>query len=203
MRGLKPAEWGASIADVTNAADNPLFHEVELYWEKPTPWEKGQRLPTFNTDRPFLYILMRDHPRSLTKDRIEYIGLTTSPRTRFGNHSKAKEIVRKSGKVLFSYAEIEFITGRDKLRRQTQALNELEHLLIWAVPPTYLENIKKWHTLPGMGQNGGEAWHVKNKGYRFRGQMPREIIYPWMLVRPGRDRFTRQTHEREDGSRDA
>jgi hypothetical protein len=45
--------------------------------------------------------------------------------------------------------------------------------------------------MPGFGTQGGSAWHILNTGYRFRGQMPREIIYPWMLVKPGRNRSAR------------
>jgi hypothetical protein len=67
-------------------------------------------------------------------------------------------------------------------------LEELEHLLIWAVPGEYLENDRKQFTLPGMGAHRGHAWHVRNTGYRFSGQMPHEIVYPWMMIRAGRDR---------------
>ena len=28
----------------------------------------------------------------------------------------------------------------------------------------------------------------KNKGYRFSGRMPREIVYPWIMLKWGRDR---------------
>ena len=51
------------------------------------------------------------------------------------------------------------------------ALEEIEHLLIWAVDE-HLENERKMFTLPGMGSNGGEAWHIRNTGYRFSGRMP-------------------------------
>ena len=50
-----------------------------------------------------------------------------------------------------------------------------------------LENISKQTTIPGFGRNRGGAWHIVNRGHRFRGRMPREIIFPWMIVKPGRD----------------
>ena len=145
------------------------------------------RVPEFGTDEPFLYALIRNHGNSRTKDHIEYIGLTKSPLRRFGNHKKAKAIVNKSGDVGFSYAVIDFIKGKNKIDRISRALEEIEHLLIWAVGDE-LENQQKMVTLPGMGINRGNAWQILNKGYRFSGRMPMEIVFPWMLVRPGRDR---------------
>jgi hypothetical protein len=46
-----------------------------------------------------------------------------------------------------------------------------------------------------MGANGGDAWHVINTGYQFSGQMPKEIVYPWMLVKPGRNRIRKKPKE--------
>ena len=70
-------------------------------------------------------------------------------------------------------------------------MEEIEHLLIWALDPA--NNTNKNYTLPGMGQRRGNAWHIKNSGYRFAGQMPREIVFPWMLVKVGRDRSKKAT----------
>lgn len=187
---MKAADWAAEPGHVQNSAGFPLYHRVELVWTKPVQWLKSQRVPDFSTSEPFLYVLVRDHGRAHTRDHIEYVGLTTSPGTRFGNHKKAREIVRRRGTVLFSYAPITFIRGRDRVKRVKRALEEIEHLLIWAIPE-HLENDKKQYTLPGMGKNGGEAWHILNKGYRFRGRMPLEIVYPWMLLKSGRNRTAR------------
>jgi len=77
--------------------------------------------------------------------------------------------------------------GRNKAGRTQKTLEELEHLLIWALPFD-LVNEKKQFTLPGLGKNGGTAWHIHNKGYRFNGRMPKEIVYPWMMIEHGRDR---------------
>lgn len=184
---LKPATWAENVAEVQNAAGNPLFKQVELKWSKPTLWSREMARPKFDTDEPFLYALIRNHGNAQTKDRIVYIGLTTAPAARFGNHQTAREIVARKGQVGFSYAPIDFVSGKNKIDRVSFDLEQLEHLLIWAVD-THLENEKKMFTLPGMGANGGDAWHITNTGYRFSGQMPTEIIYPWMLVKPGRDR---------------
>jgi hypothetical protein len=186
--GLKPAYWADNVAHVQNAAGNPLFKQVELDWSKPTLWTNDMRLPECDCSDPFLYALVRNHENSKTTDHIVYIGLTTAPASRFGNHPTAKKIVARKGKVGFSYAPINFITGKNKIERLSYALEQLEHLLIWAVDE-HLENEKKMFTLPGMGANGGEAWHITNTGYRFSGRMPREIVYPWMLVKNGRKSY--------------
>ncbi|MFN3837512.1 MAG: hypothetical protein ACK4MI_07335 [Brevundimonas sp.] len=182
----KPVDWADDVADICNASDYPLFKRVDLHWEKPTEWKKGQSKPTFDTDEPFLYALIRNHWKSTTRDHIEYVGLTKSPRTRFGNHKTAREIVSERGSVMFTYAKLDAIKGRNRLDRVHTALEEIEHLLIWAIG-SGLRNEKKQFTLPGMGSNGGNAWHIVNSGYHFAGRMPKEIIYPWMLVRHGRD----------------
>lgn len=186
IRRLRPADWADDIAEIQNAAGNQLFKSVVLNWSRPSTWTKDMRVPSFDTEEPFLYALVRNHGNSKTKDHIEYIGLTKSPSTRFGNHKTAKAIVNRRGAVGFSYAEIDFIQGRNKVERISRALEEIEHLLIWAIPDE-LENQRKMFTLPGMGKNRGNAWQIHNKGYRFSGRMPMEIVFPWMLIRPGRD----------------
>lgn len=154
------------------------------------PLAQGSIRPQFEGNDPFLYILLRDHGNARTRDQIVYVGLTRSPGTRFGNHQRAKAIVARRGTVRFTYAPIDF-RGRNRVERVSRALEELEHLLIWAVPGRHLENEKKQFTLPGLGSRGGSAWRVYNKGYRFSGQVPIEIVYPWMLIKPGRDRSTK------------
>ncbi len=187
LQGFRGIDWGDAPADVCNRAGAGLYHPVELNWRPPRRWAKGQNQPAFDTDQPFLYILLRDHGNARTKDQIVYVGLTKSPLTRFGNHKTAKAIVAKRGTVRFTYAVVD-MKGRNRIERIGRAVEELEHLLIWAVPGDHLENERKMYSLPGMGSLGGNAWHVENTGYRFSGQMPREIVFPWMMVRPGRDR---------------
>ena len=185
--GLKPAYWADEPSGICNAAGFPLYQEVELKWSKPVRWPKQDRTPFFDTDEPFLYALIRNHGNSHDKNRIEYIGLTTKPKSRFGNHETALEIKNKRGTMDFSYAPINFISGKKSIDRIKKAMEEIEHLLIWAVPE-HLLNERKYFTLPGMGKHGGQAWHIRNTGDRFSGRMPREIVFPWMLVMNGRDR---------------
>lgn len=181
----KLIEWGEP-SELQNAKGYPLFKEVELEWSRPTLWTIDQSVPDFDTNDPFLYILLRNHGNLSEKNKIEYVGLTVSPRTRFGNHPKARGIRDKRGETLFSYAPI-IMKGKNNKGRTKQTLEEIEHLLIWALPFD-LANEKKQFTLPGLGSKGGNAWHIFNSGFRFSGRMPREIIYPWMLVEHGRDR---------------
>ena len=188
MRPYKIADWGVSaVNEVQNQSEAPLFKTATLNWSRPTRWSKEERLPSFDEDGPFVYALVRNHHRSASKDHIEYIGLTTSPASRFGNHRTAKSIVNRRGEVGFSFAPVA-MTGRNREARTKKALEEIEHLLIWAVWHD-LHNERKTATLPGMGtKQPGSAWHITNTGYRFAGRMPREIVYPWMLIKPGRDR---------------
>jgi hypothetical protein len=184
--GLRPADLGGAPGDVANSAGASLFKSVELNWSKPILWTKGRASPT---DRPdaCLYIIMHDHGNAHYKARIRYVGLSKNPAKRFLNHPKAHEIVSLSGQASISFAFIDFIRGKNKIERQSFAMEEIGHLLIWTLWPTLL-NERKMYTLPGMGPNGGNAWQIKNDGYRFHGQMPRQIVYPWLLVQAGRDR---------------
>ena len=190
ISAARPADWADEPGHIQNSVGNPMFNRIELTWTEPTQWRREERAPDFDKAEPFLYALIRDHGNAADRDRIEYIGLTTNPKARFGNHTRARKIVDKPGTVHFSYAPIDWIRGRNRVKRIKYALEQIEHLLIWAVSDN-LWNDKKQFTLPGMGVNGGSAWHILNKGYRFRGRMPREIIYPWMLIVPGRDRTAR------------
>jgi hypothetical protein len=117
MNRYKLAGWGENVSDIQNAGGNPLYKTVELKWSSPTIWRKQDRCPSFDTSEPFLYTLIRNHGSSMTKDHIVYVGLTTSPNTRFGNHKKARAIVKMRGEVKFSFAPIDFIRGRNRIDR--------------------------------------------------------------------------------------
>jgi hypothetical protein len=187
MQEYKVVDWGVGISGIQNARGNPLFKTAELKWSKPVVWRKGDQRPTIDTTEPIVYALVRNHGKSKEKDHIEYIGLTIKPQSRFRNHPTAREIVDKSGEVKFTYAPIDFVRGRNRIENTKRALQEIEHLLIWTVWQQ-LYNEKKQFTLPGMGKNGGNAWWIVNTGFRFSGRMPREIVYPWLLMKPGRNR---------------
>lgn len=184
---LKAIDWGYDVESIQNSSGYPLFKRVELNWTRPVLWPKEQSKPDFDGEDPFLYALIKNHGNSKTRDRIVYVGLTKSPKTRFGNHKTAKAIVSQNGTVKFSYAKIDFIKGRDRIARIGLAMEEIEHLLIWAMGDD-LQNERKQYTLPGLGTNGGNAWHIQNTGYRFSGRLPVDIVYPWMAIRPGRNK---------------
>ncbi len=190
-RHFHPAEWVADIHEIQNAQGNALFKNATLSWLEPTIIERDVILPDHHQGGEYLYAIVRNHHRSLRRDTIEYIGLTTNPATRFYNHAKLEEIRSIRGTVSISFAPIDFIHGRNRIRNIGRALEEIEHILIWALSPAY--NDRKFFSLPGMGKNRANAWHVINDGYRFAGRMPREIVFPWMLIKPGRDRSLRAT----------
>ena len=175
MREYNAADVGLAPGDISN------FRRVELNWSEPLEWHKDALNPCAY-DGPCLYILQREHGRARERMRIVYVGLTKNPQRRFQNHPKAKEILERRGKTFFSYAPIN-LTGRNKDARTARALEEIEHLLIWALWPG-LENERKMFVAPGMGLNRGSGWQIVNTGHSFLGQMPAEIIYPWLIIKP-------------------
>ena len=189
MKGYRPADWGESPSTVLNAAGKGLYKPVELNWSSPQLLPKNGAVPRFPSNDPILYLLIRDHGKQMRTDNIRYVGLTTQPRTRFDEHGTIRRLCALRGSVHFSSAVVN-IKGRNRELRTQKALEEIEHILIWALwaYDHRLDNDKKQNTLPGLGQNGGSAWQIKNVGHRFSGRMPLEIIYPWMLLKVGRDR---------------
>jgi hypothetical protein len=182
---FKCADWG-DIDEIENAQGNPIFKEVAIHWSKPKIWHAGETAPIAEDEASnCLYCLVRDHHRASSKTRIVYVGITKDGKRRFVNHHVAKELTKKRGQTSLSIGTVDF--GSYWRSQGTRlALEQLEHLLIWALWPEL--NDRKSYTLPGMGKNPTKPWHIRNLGYRFSGVMPRELVYPWMLVKPGRDR---------------
>lgn len=192
--GYKPADFGASVGDIENRSGKALFKRATLVWSKPQLLDKDKCRPFFEDDRPLLYAIIRNHHKMARRNVIAYVGLSTNPTARFQNHPTAQMLAEKRGETSLSYAFLD--TGRSSSRIETVrgALEQIEHILIWVLWSQHdLHNDRKLFTLPGMGMQGGGAWKVVNEGYRFSGTMPREIVYPWMLLRLGRDRSTKQT----------
>ena len=106
---------------------------------------------------------------------------------RFDNHPTADLLRKRKRRTFLSIGDIDFGKLKNASAHTRQITEELEHILIWALWEN-LVNVNKQVCIPGFGTNGGGAWHIVNEGHRFRGRMPREIIYPWMLIKPGRDR---------------
>jgi len=193
MRLYRAADWGPAPESVTNWDRKQLFKRVDLKWTTPVSINKTGEIPLFSKNVPILYVLVRDHGKFRRTNNILYVGLSKSPRTRFYGHGAVKALAKMAGVLTFSYAVLS-IKGRNREVRETKSLNEIEHIFIWALWAFDhdLHNVKKQNTLPGLGKSGGSAWHICNTGERFGGRMPREIVYPWMLVRLGRDRSERQ-----------
>jgi hypothetical protein len=96
-KGLKVADWGAEVDNISDTAGKPIFKKIDLCWCKPREWRKGEPAPVDKVDTPFLYALIRNHGNSKQRDTIEYIGLTRNAKGRFGNHATAKRIVEMNG----------------------------------------------------------------------------------------------------------
>lgn len=183
---LKAALWADDPQALCNAAGHPLYKFGQLDWTKPAEWRTGEPVPVGQMKGATLYIISREHGRATRRHMIEYVGLASDVRTRFYNHPTAAALRDKPGQTYLSFASVDFVRGRDRIASQKRAMEEIEHLLIWALNPPY--NDRKNYTLPGMGKNGANAWHIENVGFRFAGQMPKEIIFPWMLIRSGSNR---------------
>jgi hypothetical protein len=177
------ADFGGEVASVVNARDNPLYKEMLLNWSAPILWVKGSRSPEKKIEEPCVYALVRHHGLMQGGPRIEYVGLTRQPKGRFANHQTGRKIVARNGEVHLTYAPVP-IKGRNRIENQKRALEEIEHLLIWAVWEDWMWNERKLFTLPGMGTKRGNAWHITNEGFPYAGLMPSEIAYPWMITRP-------------------
>jgi hypothetical protein len=121
------------------------------------------------------------------RETIAYIGITDRLERRFRNHPTAEQLISRKRRTFLSIGHIDFGRFTKPSARTKQMTEELEHILLWALWPD-LENINKLGCLPGWGENGTQPWHIKNTGHRFSGRMPREIVFPWLLIRPGRDR---------------
>ncbi len=190
-RHFKIADLGGEISDVQNSAGRSLYKTATIEWNKPRIWKSGEGAPTELAEfaAGYVYALTRDHHRQKHKDIISYIGLTRNLSHRFYNHSKANELLSKRGDVYLCIGQVTF----ERYHHRTgtaPAIEQIEHLLIWAISPEL--NERKMFTMPGMGANAGRPWHIINQGYRFSGLMPREIVFPWMLVKPGRDRSAKK-----------
>ena len=192
MKGYKPADWGTSPSLIENTGGSRLFKAVDLSWSKPEILPKSGEVSKFSRDDSILYAVIRDHGKQQQTDNIRYIGLTMKPKTRFVVHAPIQKLAALKGTTRFSFAVVE-TKGKNKEPRTKAALEAIEHILMWALwsDGHELDNEKKQNMLPGLGTNGSSAWQIRNSGYRFSGRMPREIVYPWMLLKAGRNRSSR------------
>lgn len=185
-KGFKPADLGGEPSKVQCS---PEYRLITIEWSKPRPWSRDDYAPIDRAQKKpgYLYAISWDHHRAARKETIAYVGITSALDLRFDNHPKAAALIAKKRKTFLSIGHIDFGRWTTASANTRWITEELEHILIWALWAD-LENERKMFCVPGQGTNGGGAWHIINKGHRFSGRMPREIIYPWMLVKPGRDR---------------
>lgn len=185
-KGFKPADLGGEPGDVDC---NPAYRKIAINWSKPAPWVRDESAPIDRAQKKpgYLYAISWDHHRAARRETIAYIGITSKLRSRFDNHPRAAQLLARKRKTFLSLGHVDFGRFKKPSENTRRITEELEHILIWALW-TDLENDRKAICIPGYGVNGGGAWHIINEGHRFGGRMPREIIYPWILIKPGRDR---------------
>lgn len=190
-KGFKIANFGSDIDELENGSGNPLFRLITIKWSKPRQWDTEADAPIQDAEKSLghVYAIVRDHPLAKTKQRIAYIGISQKLDSRFANHPKAYKILSMRGQTSLSIGNIKFQPWTHK-KSVSKSINDIEHILIWAIRPRY--NDQKTQSLPGFGNNGISAWHITNVGHRFAGRMPREIAYPWMILKPGRDRSSKK-----------
>jgi hypothetical protein len=192
-RQFKPADYGCDVEELGNGSGQ-LFKPVSIEWSLPRTWDVGMRAPIDDEylEPGYLYAITRNHHSAKTRDTIVYVGITSNLDARFKNHPKAREFADRRGPTGLSIGEIDFHGYKSAMGKNNRAaLEGLEHILIWAIGPT-LYNDRKQLSLPKFRPPVAQSWHITNTGYRFAGRMPREIIYPWMLIKPGRDRSVKK-----------
>ena len=184
------ADFGADIEEIKNRADRRLFKNATITWGTPRVWRPEEDAPITEADvsSANVYAITRHHHLEKRRENIVYIGLSLRLQSRFNNHPKADMIRQKRGEVKLSIGTVSFAPWFHA-RSVKKSVEQIEHILIWALSPEY--NDKKAHSLPGFGSNGASAWQICNKGYRFAGRLPLEIVFPWMIVRNGRDHSRR------------
>lgn len=184
---FRPADFGGDVDAIQNSQCKRIYRAVTIEWSRPVRWNKGESapIPEAAKKQNCLYCLVRDHHLKLVKSQIMYVGITKDIGKRFYNSPKAKRLTEMRGETRLSIGSLHF-DNRRKIDGTRANIEAFEHLLIWTLWPKL--NERKVYTLPGMGKNPTTPWHVSNTGYRFGGVMPREIAYPWILVKPGRNR---------------
>ena len=164
--------------DFGSTEDLKDFLHVDITWSRAVAWSD------FNPGKEqFIYAIINDHKNRKNGPEIQYIGITEDGRTRFkkGDYEEKLSI---GSYTKISTGVISSSRMRKLKNKRRDALEEIEHIFIWALcDRNYLHNYDKQSTLPGWGRNGTEAYHIINHGFRFWNRMPREIIYPWALVK--------------------
>jgi hypothetical protein len=189
-RPFKAADFGQDEELWFGSSGRPMFQPVEINWSRPKILARHEKIVVDDEDEiykhGYLYAVVRNHWSQKDKDRIVYVGITNNLQLRFHNHPTIDMIKSKAGETSISLGRIT-TPGRRLNPEQSKLLREeLEHILIWVLWD-HLWNDKKLLCVPGQGQNGGQAWDVKNVGFKFSGRMPGRIVFPWAAVVPRRN----------------
>jgi hypothetical protein len=166
------------------------YKSVTITWSDPVEWPKADMRPHWEEPtkmkRAGLYVLMGDHGNKKVRREIQYVGMAQSFENRLKkSHHKANEIGSRLSGRLVSFGTIPYFT-----KKAPGKLGEIEDILMWALWPS-LANRAGLETLPSMrpstgkGQKKARAWIINRdpEGYDFGGQMPSQIVYPWMLIK--------------------
>ena len=186
---FKLVDQGGDPATICNSQNKQLYKPVTVDWAKPVPLMKIGKIafPDEFLEPGYLYAIVRNHGNAQTNDKIVYIGITNNLKRRFDNHPTVDKIRAARGQTGLSIGTVDFGSYRTAKRTgNRRAIEELEHIFIWTLWGKDFWNEKKMFTLPGMGKNGGRPWDITNRGYPFSRQMPGRIVYPWIVIDPGR-----------------
>lgn len=187
---LRAADFGQTEELWENSRGKPLFQPIEITWSKPALIDRGGAIQVKDEEallrNGYLYAIIRNHGKQLTRDKIVYIGITNDLGKRFRNHWKVDEIRGARGPTSISVGKIETPGRRLNSEQAKQLREELEHILIWVLWDD-LWNDQKTMSVPGQGRNGSQAWDIANKGYKFCGRMPSRIVFPWAAIVPRRN----------------
>jgi hypothetical protein len=179
------ADFGDSPANLTDC-----FRTATITWSQPVAWPKTEVRPLWDKPasmkRAGLYILMGDHGNKKVRNEIQYVGKAKSFHHRLQrSHHKASEIGTKINGRSVSFGTISHFQ-----KKSSSKLGEIEDILMWALWPSLVNQAGIW-SLPSMrpstgkGKKKARAWIINRDpdGYDFGGQMPSQIVYPWMLIK--------------------
>ena len=183
--GFKAADLGGEPSDLECSAK---YQRITIEWSTPEAWGSKEELAPIDESlkKPgYLYAISWGHHRAKQLETIAYIGITDNLDRRFNNHPTADKLRARKRKTFLSIGRIDFGRLSNKSERTRWITEQLEHLFIWTLWQT-LVNERKMVRMPGFGTGGGHAWHIINEGHKFGGHMPSEIVYPWILEKPRR-----------------
>lgn len=200
--------WDDLIEDIEND-ESKLFKTIELNWSRPQKISNTRLspkcVPEFEDNNPRIYILTRNHHKSNEKNKIVYVGISRTPKSRFFNHPTFERWADKKSGIDISNATINvskyisrsIVDESQRAKATTELLQQIEHLLIWILQYRFeLDNISNTLSLPKLRSPSNKidkkfGWHIKNSGFRFSGRLPREILFPWIVTKIGRNRSSK------------